>query len=269
VGDRTPEVVAGSRVESAPAARTPVIVVRDLHVTYRVHEEGGRRGLKEVIARGLRPAPVREVAAVQGVSFEVCEGEAVGLIGRNGSGKSTMLRAVAGLLPFASGQVLAKSEPVLLGVGAALNPHMSGRRNIYLGGTALGITRREVDARFDAIVEFSGVGEFIEMPVRAYSSGMAARLKFAIATALYPDILFIDEALNVGDEEFRRRSQTRIDALLDQAGAVMLVSHSLSTVTAMCTRVLWLDEGRIRLDGPAHDVVHAYQQFTRGLRQPT
>lgn len=245
----------------------PVIVVRDLHVSYRVHEDGRARGLKEQIARGLRSSPMREVAAVNGVSFQVFAGEAVGLIGRNGSGKSTLLRAVAGLLPRASGEVLARSEPLLLGVGAALHPHLSGRRNVYLGGTALGMTRREVDGRFDAIVEFAGVHEFIDMPVRAYSSGMAARLKFAIATAIEPDVLFIDEALNVGDEEFKSRSQRRIAGLLEKAGAVMLVSHSLSTVTSMCSRVLWLDQGKIVLDGPAREVVQAYHRATHDVAE--
>jgi teichoic acid transport system ATP-binding protein len=155
---------------------------------------------------------------------------------------------------------------VLLGVGAALNPELSGRRNVYLGGTALGLRRREVDELLDSIVGFAGLREFIDMPIRAYSSGMQARLQFAIATSVRPDILLIDEALAVGDEGFQHRSRERVEELVASAGTVFLVSHSLQSVVEMCQRAVWLDAGQVRMDGPVEEVVKAYRADTKGDR---
>ncbi|HVM14486.1 MAG TPA: ABC transporter ATP-binding protein [Egibacteraceae bacterium] len=241
-----------------------MVVAQDAHVTYRVYEDR-RSGFREVVARGLRPRPQREIDAVRGVSLTAHGGEIVGVIGPNGSGKSTLLRALAGLLPVTSGAVYARSQPVLLGVGAALQSGLSGRRNIVLGCLALGMSRREVTERMGDIIEFSGIGDFIDMPMRAYSSGMRARLQFAIATAVTPEILLLDEILAVGDRDFREGSKERIRALKDQAGTVFLVSHSLGEIRKVCTRAIWLEKGRIVVDGDPADVTDRYERATANV----
>jgi teichoic acid transport system ATP-binding protein len=203
---------------------------------------------------------VSEVHAVRGISFVARQGESIGIIGRNGAGKSTLLRALAGLMPYSAGAVYAKGQTALLGVNAALLPRLTGERNIVLGGLALGLSPSQIAERFDDIVEFSGIGEFVSLPMNAYSSGMASRLRFAISTAKVPDILMIDEALSTGDAEFQRKSRDKILEVKDQAGTVFLVSHSSATVTSMCERALWLDQGRLVMDGPAEEVVAAYRE---------
>jgi teichoic acid transport system ATP-binding protein len=251
-----------SELQSAqsPLVHTPsAITVDSLHVSYRVYQDSRPPTLKRFVAQRFQSRAPRLVTAVKGVSFELHQGESLGLIGHNGAGKTSLLKAMAGLLPIASGRVLSRSEPVMLGVGAALHPELSGRRNIVIGGTALGMSRREVADKTEEIVAFSGLGDFLDMPLRAYSSGMAARLRFAIATAVAPDILFVDEALGVGDQEFQERSKRRMSELLGQAGAIVFVSHSLQSVAELCSRVLWLDGGRVRMDGPTAEVLAAYQ----------
>jgi teichoic acid transport system ATP-binding protein len=187
-------------------------------------------------------------------------GEVLVVLGPNGAGKSTLLRGVAGLLPVTKGRVYARSRPTLLGVAAALQPMLSGRRNIYIGGLALGLSRREIDAQVKEIIEFSGLQDFIDLPMRAYSSGMRARLQFSIATAVAPEILLIDEALAVGDRQFRRRSAKRIAEIRANAGTIFLVSHNLNEIRQSCTRGIWLDHGELLMDGPVNDVVDAYEQ---------
>jgi teichoic acid transport system ATP-binding protein len=240
------------------AAAAPVVVrVEDVHVTYRVYEDA-KLGLRERVATRRFRRRYREVRAVRGVSFELREGESLGIVGANGSGKSTLLTALTGLLPTEQGRILVRSRPTLLGVGAALRQQLSGRRNIVLGCLASGMTRAEVAARMDEIIDFSGLREFIDLPMQAYSSGMRARLLFSIATARVPDILLIDEALAVGDQEFRGRSTQRIDELRRQSGVVVLVSHNLDEIRRSCTRALWLDHGVVRADGTPDEVVDTY-----------
>jgi teichoic acid transport system ATP-binding protein len=247
----------------------PTMIVDHVHVRYRVF--GGRRlgastghkpGLYQRVfdrtTRGL--GKVSEVHAVRGVSFVARQGESIGIIGRNGAGKSTLLRAIAGLMPYSEGAVYAKGQSSLLGVNAALLPKLTGERNIMLGGLALGLTKNEIKARFDQIVDFSGIGEFVYLPMNAYSSGMASRLRFAISTAKVPDILMIDEALSTGDSEFQKKSKAKILEVKDQAGTVFLVSHSANTVLAMCERAIWLDKGELVMDGPSEEVVEAYRE---------
>ncbi|MFE5632866.1 ABC transporter ATP-binding protein [Streptomyces sp. NPDC056463] len=221
--------------------------------------------LNRIFTRRAAPG-ARTVHAVKGVSFAAYRGEAIGLIGSNGSGKSTLLKAVAGLLPVNRGRIYTRGQPSLLGVNAALMNDLTGERNVILGGLAMGMTRAEVDARYDDIVDFSGIndkGDFISLPMRTYSSGMGARLRFSIAAAKSHDVLLIDEALSTGDARFRRRSQERIDELRAEAGTVFLVSHSNSTITQTCDRALWLEAGTLRMDGPAKEVVAAYEAFTK------
>ncbi|WP_236243363.1 ABC transporter ATP-binding protein [Streptomyces sp. CC228A] len=253
--------------------RVPTVVADGVHVTYTVN--GGSRGgrgaataaLSRILSRrGRGPAPgARTVHAVKGVSFAAYKGEAIGLIGSNGSGKSTLLKAVAGLLPCSEGRVYTHGQPSLLGVNAALMGDLTGERNVVLGGLAMGMTREEVKERYQEIVDFSGInekGDFISLPMRTYSSGMGARLRFSIAAAKSHEVLLIDEALATGDAAFRRRSQKRIDELRAQAGTVFLVSHSNSTIRETCDRALWLEAGRLLMDGPVDEVVKAYEKET-------
>lgn len=235
--------------------RPPMVVADDVHVAYRVRSVAPR--LRTIVARGQDG--VDEVVAVRGVSFRLDAGEALAVIGPNGSGKSTLMRAVAGLLPLASGAVWARTRPRLLGVSAALQPDLSGRANILVGGTALGLRRSEVEQRVDDVIAFSGLGKAIERPIRTYSSGMRARLQFAISTTIAPEILIIDEALSVGDRDFRARSRARIDELLDAAGSVLFVSHSMRQVSDLCDRALWLQDGRVQVEGAVDDVIAAYE----------
>lgn len=234
------------------------MVVDDVHVIYRVYEDRRPR-LRDAFARRARARNYREIHAVRGVSITAQAGEAIGLIGRNGSGKSTLLKAMAGLLPVDQGTILARSQPSLLGVGAVLQPNLSGRRNIVLGGLALGLSKREIEGQVDEIAAFAGLEDFIDLPMRTYSSGMKARLHFSIATAVTPEILMIDEALAVGDEVFRKRSDERIRELQEAAGTIFLVSHSMDAVLDTCTRVLWMDAGRIVAEGDPPGVVEQYR----------
>lgn len=243
------------------------VVLDDVHVVYRVYEDAQKRFFDVVKGQGRRRN--RLIRAISGVSLVAQRGETIGLIGANGSGKSSLLAALAGLLPVESGQVYARSQPTLLGVGSALQPDVSGRRNVFLGGLALGMTRAQVSDRFEEIVRFAGVQEHIDLPLRAYSSGMKARLLFSIATALAPEILVIDEALAVGDEEFRSRSRARIEELRRTAGTVFVVTHSLNHVLDTCTRVLWLHQGALLADGQPDTVVAQYRAWVhRGVGGP-
>ncbi len=244
-----------------PEGGVPTIVVDDLNVVYRVHRGGGGGTTASALNRILRRkqrVTTRRIHAVKGVSFVAYRGDAIGLVGRNGSGKSTLLRAIAGLLPAESGAVYTDGQPTLLGVNAALMNELTGERNIELGCLAMGMTPDEVDERFDDIVEFSGVGDFVKLPMTMYSSGMAARLRFAIASAKTHDVLLIDEALATGDNQFRQRSKQRMRELRDEAGTLFLVSHNLDVITETCNRVLWIDGGTLRMDGPPEEVVQAY-----------
>jgi len=245
-----------------PDARAiPSVVVEDLHVTYRVYEDV-RPTLRRLVARGFRPRPHVEVRALRGVTFTAMPGEAIGVIGRNGSGKSTLMSSLAGLLPPEKGAVLVSSQPVLLAVGAALQGDLSGRRNIIIGASALGIAKSDILRQMEGIIEFTGLRESIDRPLRTYSSGMAARLQFGIASAVRPDILLVDEALATGDAEFARRSEERIEEIIASAGTVFIVSHSLESIQRMTRRTLWVDAGQVVFDGPTEAALEAYARAT-------
>lgn len=244
------------------AEHPPVTVrVSDAHVYYRVYEDPAM-GLKQIFSQGRARRRHRTIRAVQGVSLELYESETLGLIGANGSGKSTLLAAMTGLLPLESGSIVGRSKPSLLGVSSALRPALSGRRNILIGGLALGFAKAEIESRADEIIEFSGLRDAIDRPMRTYSSGMRARLHFAIATARIPDVLLIDEALAVGDEAFRRRSAQRIHEIRSAAGSVVLVTHIMAEIERYCDRVAWLDDGLFRAVGEPSEVVAAYLAST-------
>ncbi|MGB7979728.1 MAG: ABC transporter ATP-binding protein [Candidatus Nanopelagicales bacterium] len=249
--------------EQRPELPEPTVVCDDLHVVYRVvgQSGGGSPGLalRRMLRRQSDRTVFRRVHAVRGVSFVARQGDAIALIGRNGSGKSTLLRAIAGLLPAETGAVYTSGRPALLGVNAALMRDLPGEDNILLGAMAMGMTREEALARREWIIEFAELGDFISLPMTAYSSGMAARLRFAIAASIGHEILMIDEALATGDAEFRRRSERRIMELRADAGTVFLVSHSLGVVRSTCNRAIWLEKGQVVMDAEANEVVDAYE----------
>ncbi|PRZ18898.1 ABC transporter ATP-binding protein [Nesterenkonia sandarakina] len=241
------------------------MVVDDASMTYRVrsgtdkHESSGRvsRVIKRITGSGWA-----EVPALSNLSFIVSRGESVGVIGTNGSGKSTLMKLLTGKVRPTSGEVYATSTPVMLGVNAALVKEISGRENIRLGCLAMGLSPEQTAAKYDQIVEISGLSDALEMPLKTYSSGMSSRLQFAIATSVDPDILLIDEALNTGDAQFRQRTKERLDEVRANAGAVFLVSHSLGTIKQMCTRVIWIEQGEMLADGDPQWVCSQYEEYT-------
>jgi teichoic acid transport system ATP-binding protein len=250
--------------------RVPTVIVDNAHIIYRIHgaiSQGANSPLasfKRLITK-QNSAAITEVHAVKGVSFTAYKGEAIGLIGSNGSGKSTLLAAIAGLLPVESGgAIYAAGQPSLLGVNAALMNDISGERNVELGCLAMGMTPAQVKAQTPEIIEFSGInerGDFGSLPMKTYSSGMAARLRFSIAAAKKHDVLLIDEALATGDAKFRRRSEQRVRDLRAEAGTVFLVSHSDQSIRDTCERSIWLESGVIRADGPTEDVLKEYETY--------
>ncbi|ANW17229.1 ABC transporter ATP-binding protein [Streptomyces clavuligerus] len=252
--------------------RIPTVIADDVHIVYRVSGGAGGKGsataaLSRILRgkKGQKQRGMREVHAVRGVSFTAYRGEAIGLIGTNGSGKSTLLRAIAGLLPTERGHVYTDGQPSLLGVNAAMMNDLTGERNVILGGLAMGMSREQIRERYQSIVDFSGInekGDFITLPMRTYSSGMGARLRFSIAAAKDHDVLMIDEALATGDRKFQIRSEQRIRELRKQAGTVFLVSHSNKSIRDTCDRVLWLEHGKLLMDGPTDEVLKAYEKET-------
>ncbi|MFK4110838.1 ABC transporter ATP-binding protein [Streptomyces sp. NPDC002176] len=254
------------------AEPVPTVVADHVDIVYRVHGTGAGRGsataaLNRIMRRekAEKAAGVRRVHAVKNVSFVAYRGEAIGLIGTNGSGKSTLLKAVAGLLPVENGHIYTDGQPSLLGVNAALMSDLTGERNVHLGGLAMGMSREQIKERYQEIVDFSGInekGDFITLPMRTYSSGMAARLRFSIAAAKDHDVLLIDEALATGDRSFQKRSEARIRELRKHAGTVFLVSHNNTSIRDTCERVLWLERGELRMDGATEDVLKEYEAFT-------
>ncbi|MDO5747728.1 MAG: ABC transporter ATP-binding protein [Actinomycetaceae bacterium] len=213
----------------------------------------------------LGKKPIVKVRALKNISFVARTGESIGILGRNGSGKSTLLRMLGGLETPTTGRIYARSQPVLLGISAALVPTMTGERNALLGCLAMGMKLAEAKEAIPGIIELAGLGEATYLPMQTYSSGMAARLRFAIATAAKPEILMIDEALNAGDVAFRKRSQRAMTELRESAGTVFLVSHAASTIEEMCTRAIWLHAGMIIADGDAKSVAKEYNEWAMNV----
>lgn len=251
--------------------RVPSVVASHVSITYRVFSPGRAQeqeeelddasetgALRRMLRRSTQGVGVREVEAVKDVSFVAYRGESIGVLGRNGSGKSTLLRTIAGLVPPTSGRLWLNGQAALLGVNGVLIPKLSGRRNVWVGCLAMGMTPDEIRERFADIVAFADIGEFIDLPMSSYSSGMAARLRFAISTAIVPDILVVDEALSTGDTQFRGRATARIKEIREQAGTVFMVSHNPSTIQSICERALWIDQGRLLADGQPQAVAGLY-----------
>ena len=246
-----------------PAAETKertVIRVEGVSVRYRVSHERINT-LKEYAIRKLqRRVKYTEFFALKDVSLDVRAAEVFGVIGRNGAGKSTLLRVISRVMRPTSGRIWRQGGIApLLELGAGFHPELTGRENVFLNGTLLGHSHAEMAARFDEIVDFAELGEFIDSPIRNYSSGMSARLGFAVATAIQPDILIVDEVLSVGDERFQEKCKTRIAKFRESGASILLVSHEGDLVQSLCNRAVWLDKGEVRALGPAPEVVAAYR----------
>lgn len=248
---------------------TPCVVAENVVMRYRVPSTEVPQDTRYPhlkFLRALNPLPnTVTVHALNELSLVVNRGESVGVIGRNGSGKSTLMKLVSGQIRPSSGAIHASSTPIMLGVNAALVPELSGDQNVVLGCLAMGLSHEEIATRFDEIVEVSGLEKSIHLPMKSYSSGMGSRLRFAIAACANPEILLVDEALNTGDAQFAARSKQRMDELRSQAGCVLLVSHSLTTIKEMTSRTIWLDKGDLIMDGPSKDVTQEYMKFTKEL----
>jgi len=237
----------------------PALRLERVSVRYRVPHER-IASLKEFAIRWLRRrVRYRDFWALSEVDLEVGRGEVFGLIGANGAGKSTLLKVVARVLRPTRGRVRVWGRVApLLELGAGFDMELTGRENVFLNGTILGFSRADLAARFDRIVDYAGLAEFVDAPMRTYSSGMVARLGFAVATDVAPEVLLVDEVLAVGDAEFQRRSVERIEAFRDRGTTILLVTHNLDAVRAMCTRAAWLQRGRVVAVGGAAETVGRY-----------
>ena len=246
-----------SKKSAASKSGSPTVIVDGLHVTYKAYSSGRRaQGGRKLL---VRERGVKNVKALRGVSLVAREGESIGVIGPNGSGKSTFLGAIAGLTPPTRGDIYASSRPAFLGVNAVLIPDLSGDRNITLGALAMGMSHEEIHDRYEDIVQFSGLKEFLGMPMKTYSAGMSARLRFSVAISRQHSIMLVDEALAVGDQDFRERGEQRIREMCRSASTVFLVSHSMDSIRSTCNRAIWIDGGEIAMDGDADAVCSAYE----------
>ena len=232
-------------------------------VTMRFHMNSDRiLSLKEFVTTALRgKLHYEEFTALDHVSFTVKKGETLGLIGRNGAGKSTMLKVISGILKPTEGHVTCHGNIVpMLELGSGFDMELTGRENIFLNGAILGYDEEFLKEKYDEIVEFSELGRFIDMPIRNYSSGMMARLAFSIASVVNPEILIVDETLAVGDAAFQEKSRARMMEMMGGGTTVLFVSHSMEQIREMCSRVVWLDHGTVKMVGPTQEVCDAYAQ---------
>ena len=235
------------------------IEVKDLKITYKcVKSLSMRKSLFH-----LRKSKLEVYEALRGISFEVKKGEIMGIVGKNGSGKSTLLRAIAGIFSADSGSIELESDSVsLLSIGVGFQKKLSGRENIILSGMLLGFSEQEVRDKMDEIIEFDNLGKFIDMPVKTYSSGMYSKLAFSSTAVLETDIMLIDEVLSVGDAKFKKKSYKKMQELImDENRTVVIVSHSTETLEKLCTSLLWLHEGEIKMQGDTKTVLDAYNEF--------
>jgi len=236
---------------------TPAITVNSVSKSFRLYHERNRY-IKAALLRGRR-ARYEEFWALQDVSFEVEHGSTLGIIGSNGSGKSTMLKCLTGIYHPEKGSIsIDGSVAALLELGAGFHTELSGRENVFLNGAILGMSKKDIERQFDSIVEFAGVERFIDIPVKDYSSGMTVRLGFSIAAHVEPEILLIDEILSVGDQAFQRKSSEKIEQFRREGRTIVVVSHGLGSVQQLCQEVIWLEKGVLKQRGPAAEVIAAY-----------
>ena len=238
-----------------------MIEVNDVHMKFNLASEK-LDSFKEYLIKTLkREVTYEEFWALKGVSFQVEKGDALGLIGLNGSGKSTMLKVIAGVLKPTKGTVAVNgSVAPLIELGAGFDADLTARENVFLNGAILGHPRHEMEGYYNDIVEFSELGSFMDVPVKNFSSGMVARLAFAIATIGTPDILIVDEALSVGDFRFQQKCEQRIQRMIDQGSTILFVSHSIGQVESLCNKIVWLDHGLIKMSGDVKTVCEEYKK---------
>jgi ABC-type polysaccharide/polyol phosphate transport system ATPase subunit len=238
------------------------IRVENVSVTYRTAMERQPTLRSTLMRLGRRERVMREVEALKGVSFDVPHGMVLGIVGVNGAGKSTLMRTVAGILPPTSGRVEVEGRvSTLLALGVGFNKKLTGRENVILGGLAAGLTKDRLQEKYDEIVEFAELEEFMDMPMQTYSSGMYGRLAFSVAVNMDPDILLIDEALSVGDARFKRKSFEKMRELCGQDRTILLVSHALGSIEELCDQALWIHKGQLRLWDEPERVVKTYTHF--------
>jgi ABC-2 type transport system ATP-binding protein len=253
--------VSNRRVEEQNSFSERAIRLEEVSVRYRVPAE--RIGtFKEYMIRFLkRQIKMRSFWALNGVSLDINRGEVFGIVGNNGAGKSTLLKVVARVLRPTMGRVIVRGKVApLLELGAGFHPELTGKENIFLNSALLGFSHTETLDKYDQIVEFSELGGFIDAPIRTYSTGMYARLGFSVATASEPDILIVDEILGVGDENFQKKCQARIEDFRQRGAAILLVSHSMANIQGMCQRAAWLDHGELKSIGKPKEVIQAYRE---------
>jgi lipopolysaccharide transport system ATP-binding protein len=247
-----------SELDPVPAVACRGVTKRFYHYDHRT------TSLRERFIRTVlrRPIHIRHARfSLEDFDLEVAKGDAVALIGANGSGKSTALRLIAGIYLPSQGVVATCGRiAAIIELGVGFNPELTGEENVQLYAAVMGLSRREVAARFEEIVAFADLGDFIREPVKYYSSGMQARLAFSVVVCVEPDILLVDEVLAVGDEEFRQRCEQRLTRFLESGRTLIVVTHDLDSVSRLCSRAIWLDQGRIRADGPSAEVVEAYRK---------
>lgn len=236
-----------------------IIEAADVSMRFRMNSDR-ILSLKEFVTTAMRgKLQYQEFTALDHVSFQVKRGETMGLIGRNGAGKSTMLKIISGILKPTEGSLVCRGNVVpMLELGSGFDMDLTGRENIFLNGAILGYSEEFLNAKYDEIVEFSELGTFIESPIRNYSSGMLARLAFSVATMVQPEVLIVDEILSVGDAAFQEKSKRRMLELMGGGTTVLFVSHSLEQIREMCSRVIWLENGRVKMQGKTKDVCDEY-----------
>lgn len=238
-----------------------VIEVKDVSMHFNLMVERVD-SIKEYVMKLVKGKLLyNDFVALSHVSFDVHKGEIVGLVGLNGAGKSTLLKIIAGVLKPTEGKVITRGTIApLIEVGAGFDPELTARENVYLNGAILGHDRKFMDSKFDEIIDFAELRNFVDVPVKNFSSGMYARLGFAIATMVQPDILIVDEVLSVGDYKFQKKCEDRIQAMLDKGVTVVLVSHDISMIEKLCTKVVWLEHGHLKDIGPTAKVCKEYEE---------
>jgi ABC-type polysaccharide/polyol phosphate transport system ATPase subunit len=250
----------------------PAIVIRleDISVRYRVPEERISTFKEYAIRRFQRRVRYQDFWALRGINLEIRQGEIFGIIGPNGAGKSTLLKVISRVLAPTEGRIWIKGRvSPLLELGAGFHPELTGRENVFLNGTILGHTRRDIQSKMYEILNFAELGDFIDAPLRTYSSGMVARLGFAVATAWPPEILILDEVLAVGDQAFRTKCQVRMQTFRANGTTILLVTHDMNVVRSLCGRVAWLDHGQVDNLGIAKEVIERYQQIDNKFSEST
>ena len=257
--------------EETAQEEAPTVLARDVAVKYLIRYHKKEVTLRETVLRSVAPGRGRwrqAFWALDGVSFEARHGEIIGLVGRNGSGKTTVLKTLAGILAADRGEIQIRGRiGCLLSFGAGFNGSLTGRENIFLSASMLGIRQNVIAERIEQIIEASELGDFIDAPVRSYSAGMRVRLGFAIAVQIMPDVLLLDEMLTAGDAGFRERTGSMIENLADEHRTIIVASHSMGMMRQICTRVLWLEDGKIRMDGGPSEVTGAYLDDTKRRNQ--